>query len=338
MRKMATIRKIDNIRLIEGADAIECAAIGGWNVVIRKGEYTAGNLAVYCEIDSFIPTKIAPFLTKPNHFPKTFNDVQGERLRTIKLRGQLSQGLLLPCSIIQGEIQEGMDVSDLLGVQKWEAPIPSQLASSAEGAFPSLVPKTDQERIQNLTVEFTQWLSEKLHWEVTEKLDGSSMTVFNIDSKFGVCSRNWELKDSGGTFWAVTHRYNLPTVLPAEGNFAIQGELIGEGIQGNPYKLTGHDFYVYDIYDIDNGCYLNSKERLEMTSRMGLKHCPVLAHSAELFDTLGITTIDQLLKFAEGKTVMPGSTAEREGVVFKCIENQVSFKSISNIFLLKHGN
>jgi RNA ligase (TIGR02306 family) len=93
MRKLASVRKIDEIRPIEGADAIEAAVVGGWVVVAKKSEFTAGDLAVYLEIDSFVPTELAPFLTKPGHFPKEFNGVKGERLRTVKLRGQVSQGL-----------------------------------------------------------------------------------------------------------------------------------------------------------------------------------------------------------------------------------------------------
>ena len=100
-RKMATIRRIDTIGPIEGADAIEVATVGGWKVVVKKGDFAPGDLAVYCEIDSFIPTKIAPFLTKPDHYPKVFEGVEGERLKTVRLRKTLSQGLLLPLKKIE---------------------------------------------------------------------------------------------------------------------------------------------------------------------------------------------------------------------------------------------
>ena len=102
MRKMATIRRIDDIKPIPNADAIEVATVGGWRVVVKRGEFQPGDLAVYCEIDSFIPTTIAPFLTKPGHSPKTFEGVEGERLRTIRLRGQLSQGLLISVGRVEG--------------------------------------------------------------------------------------------------------------------------------------------------------------------------------------------------------------------------------------------
>ena len=112
MRKMATVRKINAIGPIEGADAIEVATVGGWKVVAQKGLYNVGDLAVYFEIDSWIPNTLAPFLTKPGQHPKVFEGIEGERLRTIKLRGQISQGLLMPleeaCKNIESELFEGL--------------------------------------------------------------------------------------------------------------------------------------------------------------------------------------------------------------------------------------
>jgi RNA ligase (TIGR02306 family) len=345
MRKMASIRRIDGVKPIQDADAIECATVGGWQVVIKKGEFSAGDFAVYCEIDSWIPNELAPFLSKGQE-PREYNGVRGERLRTVKLRGQVSQGLLLPLTVLTDapentwgnpvEYVEG-DVSEILNIQKWEAPIPAQLAGDVEGPFPSYIPKTDQERIQNLSEEFASWQeSVDMPWEVSEKLDGSSMTVYFKDGKFGVCSRNWALKETeGNSLWKQARHYNMESMLANEGNFAVQGELIGEGIQGNPYKIRGQDFYVYDIYDINEQRYLSPEERRTFVERNGLKHVPVIAHNAKLHDTLGIDTIEQILKFAEGKSVL-NANAEREGLVFKH-NGLASFKAISNRFLLKNG-
>jgi len=339
MRKMATIRKIDALRPIEGADAIECAIVGGWTVVTKKGEYNAGDLAVYCEIDSFIPSAIAPYLTKPDHYAKTFEGVEGERLRTVKLRGQLSQGLLLPYATCGKICVEGEDVSELLGIVKYEAPVPAALAGEVKGMFPSMIPKTDQERIQNLKAELAEWFVEDLHWEVTEKLEGSSMTVYMRDGEVGVCSRNLDLKpNADNSLWRAANKYNLPAKLVGIGrNIAVQGEIVGNGIQGNIYQMRDQDFLVYDIYDIDAGRYFTPAERKAFVAEHNLNHCPVLAYSARLTDTLGLTNLEQVLKFAEGKSVMGMIGCEREGLVFKCHEKPVSFKAISNKYLLKHG-
>ena len=333
MRKMATIRKIDSIRDIPGADSIECCALGGWNVVTRKGEYKAGDLAVYCEIDSFIPSAIAPFLTKPGHYAKTFEGVEGERLRTVKLRGQLSQGLLLPMHVLTNygaDLYEGCDVSEALGITKYEAPIPAALAGEVKGMFPSMIPKTDQERIQNLSVELEEWKAENLTWEVTEKLDGSSMTVYVIDGEVGVCSRNLDLKrNPDNSLWRAAIKHKLEEKLVGYNNIAIQGELIGNGIQGNMYKMRDQDFYVYDVYDIAAGRYFTPAERMTLVQALDLLHCPVLHRATEL-----LVSVDSLLKLAEGKTVMGTVGCEREGIVFKCNEKPLSFKAISNTFLL----
>jgi len=341
MRKMATIRKIDALRPIPGADAIECATVGGWTCVVKKGEYTVGDLAVYCEIDSWIPHEVAPFLSKGN-FPHVYNEVKGERLRTVKLRGQLSQGLLLPLKELYGLLRglnnhfEGQDVSENLGITKYEAPIPASLAGEVKGMFPSRIPKTDQERIQNLSTELEEWKAEKLTWEVTEKLDGSSMTVYIIDGEVGVCSRNLDLKpNKDNSLWATAYKNEIDAkLIQSLSNLAIQGELVGNGIQGNMYKMRDQEFYVYDIYDIDKGRYFTPTERVAYCKVWDIKHVPVFKTDF----MLTTETVADLLQKAEGKSVM-GDIAgpEREGLVYKCNEQQVSFKTVSNKFLLKSG-
>ena len=338
---MATIRKIDALRPIPGADAIECAIVGGWTCVVKKGEYVAGDLAVYCEIDSWIPYEVAPFLSKGN-FPHVYNEVKGERLRTVKLRGQLSQGLLLPLKELYGLLQglnnhfEGQDVSENLGIVKYEAPIPASLAGEVKGMFPSRIPKTDQERIQNLSVELEEWKAAKLTWEVTEKLDGSSMTVYMIDGEVGVCSRNLDLKpNKDNSLWATAYKNEIDVkLIQSLSNLAIQGELVGNGIQGNMYKMRDQEFYVYDIYDIDAGRYFTPAERVAYCKVWDIKHVPVFKSDF----MLTTETVADLLQMAEGKSVM-GTIAgpEREGLVYKCNERQVSFKTVSNKFLLKGG-
>jgi RNA ligase (TIGR02306 family) len=340
MRKMASIRVINDIRLIPGADAIECAVVGGWNVVVKKGEFTVGDLTIFCEIDGWIPHELAPFLSK-GQAPREYNGVQGERLRTVKLRGQVSQGLLIAGTICPSGLmvhradstahifQEGDDVSEWLGIVKYEPPLPAQLAGEARGLFPSFIPKTDQERIQNLTNEFADWTD--LTWEVTEKLDGSSMTVYVNGDDFGVCSRNLNLRDTAdNTMWQVAHREGILTAIQDSGlNIAVQGEIIGTGIQGNPYKIAGQSFYVFDIFDIDKQSYFTPQQRQDFCQRFELLHVPVLDTDA----TLPGSVADVLLG-AEAKSELNGTT-EREGLVYKCNQQPLSFKAISNRFLLK---
>lgn len=338
-RKMAWIAKIDNVEKHPNADTLDICTIGGWKVVAKLGEYKAGDLAVYCSIDAFVPTTIAPFLTKPGHEPKIYNGVQGERLRTVKLRQVLSQGLLLNMDQVlsfTNSFVEGDDVSELLGIVKYEPPVPASLAGLVKGNFPSVIPKTDAERIQNLSRELAEWIEQKIKFEVSVKLDGSSMTVAKIGDDIHVCSRNLSLKldQDGNTFVEAAKKYDLINKLkdyPID--LAIQGELIGPGIQNNQEKLSSHEFYVFEIYDIKGGRYLSPTDRYNVCDELGLKHTPVLHTSIELGD-LGLKTVDDALAFAEGKSLNPN--VSREGVVFKNEDGSIKWKSISNSWLMKN--
>jgi RNA ligase (TIGR02306 family) len=250
----------------------------------------------------------------------------------------LSQGLLLPleptCANIESELFDGLDVSFPLNIVKWEKPMNAQLAGMARGNFPSLIPKTDQERVQNLKKEIAGAVESGLQFEITEKLEGSSMTAYLIDGVFGVCSRNLDLKEEGGTtFWQIAREYDLEDKMRIAGlnNFAIQGELIGPGIQGNIYKLSRPMFMVFDVYNINAGSYLTPYDRRALIKVLDIPHAPVLVVDKDL----GVGSIDEILQWAEGKSVMGDIVGpEREGLVFKEVNGGMSFKAISNKYLL----
>ena len=378
MRKLASIRRIADIQPIEGADAIEVATIDGWKVVVKKDEFKVGELAVYLEIDSWVPHELAPFLSKGSE-PREYNGVKGERLRTIKLRGQVSQGLLLPvessgslhiiewmCAgkslamdAIDGDFNpEGFDVTDILGIKKWEAPIPAQLQGQAAGTFPtSLIPKTDQERIQNCFGEIqkrakrfstekvwnaeTQTLEEhpvvvpadfkEPTYEVTMKLDGSSCTIFRWEGELRVCSRNLELKindeNKDNTFVALALK--IGDKVP-EG-FAFQGEVMGPGVQGNREGFKEHEFFVFDVFDIQKHEYLSPFDRRTLCLNLDLEHVPVWSRSYKAPES-----VEEGLALAEGPSI---NHKIREGLVWKCNEDpSFSFKTISQKFLLAGGD
>ena len=336
MRKLASIRKIASIRPIPGADAIECATVDGWEVVVKKGEFKEDEMVVYLEIDSWVPHELAPFLSKGKE-PREYNGIKGERLKTIRLRGQLSQGLILPLSVLSVETNsgdylgdwdqfEGLEVTEQLGIQKWERPVPAQLAGLAKGSFPSFIPKTDQERIQNCKHVLED---REERYEITIKLDGSSFTAYHRDGETGVCSRNLELKPSDdNAFWKVARKYGVLELLSQKGNYAIQGELMGPGIQGNQEKLENLDLFVYDIWDIDAQSYLTAPDRKDFLSGTGLKSVPLLD-----FNVPVPANLQEVLAMAEGPSLNPD--ANREGLVFKSLRNpSLSFKAISNSWLL----
>lgn len=339
-RKLASIQIIRDIRPIEGADMIELATVNNWNVVVGKDVgHKVGDTVIYCEVDSFLPIKPEfEFLRKSSY--KMMGDQEGFRLRTIKLRGQVSQGLIIPLSVLpndffdSGEFPDhmlGLDVSGYLGIVKYDPPIPAELAGKVKGNFPSFIPKTDEERIQNLTNEYEPYKNSEHQFYVTEKLDGTSATYFMNNGEFGVCSRNLELLETeGNTFWKLARELHLDTKLSSLGfNVAIQGELIGEGIQGNPYKLKGHSIRVYNVFNIDTQTKLDMFDMVDMCYELNLLTVPFVWHDFSLRDT-----ISEMIEFADDKSIL-NQQFDREGIVVRSYDQSISFKVISNKFLLK---
>jgi RNA ligase (TIGR02306 family) len=178
MRKLASIREISQLLPIENADKIELAIIDGWKVVVSKG-LNVGDRIVYCEIDSFLPIKPEFEFLRKSCYKKLADGTEGFRLKTIKLRGQISQGLCIPLNQLPQIADKaiGNDVSDILGIIKYEPPIPAQLQSICKGNFPSFLKKTDEERVQNLGKEYKEYLTSNKQFYASVKLDGSSATV-----------------------------------------------------------------------------------------------------------------------------------------------------------------
>lgn len=359
MRKLVRLTKIEAIEPIADADRLEVARVGGWAVVVLKGEYQPGDVAVYFEYDSFLPEGNPAWQFLVDKSAREFGGVRGHVLRTIKLRKQVSQGLLLKPELFGPEVQNaalGEDISELVGVIKYEPPIPACLAGEVRGLFPSIIPKTDQERVQNLLPEVQAWANEESFWEVTEKLEGSSCTMALLEDGFHVCSRNLDLRESkDNTFWQLARKLDiearLAKVFPGR-QIALQGELIGPGVEGNIYKLTKHQFVIYDVYDVQQGRYLTPSERIEVVRSINefpltadwndltlvqraeklkdstVKHVPVL----KVVQLPKQDALAYLLERADGMSLLYDTA--REGIVFKAMAGGKSFKAISNKYLL----
>lgn len=328
MRKLASIQKIKALEPIENAEAIEKATVLGWQLVTKKGEFGVGDWCVYCEIDSLLPDKPEFAFLKP----------RGMCIRTVRLRGQISQGICFPLSILpEGTpIAEGLDVTKALGVVKYEPPIPASLAGQVKGPFPSFIPKTDETRVQVLQELLDKYAGETCY--VTEKLDGSSVTYFLNDGAFGVCSRNLELLETPeNSLWRVARQLAVAEKLRSLGrNIALQGELIGEGIQGNKYHLKGQSVFFFNAFDIDQYGYLNFADFTTLLHQLQLPVVPVLDTAYPLANQ-----IEVLVQLAKRKSSLyPG--VWQEGVVIRpLVEKQdaigrVSFKAINPEFLLKY--
>lgn len=354
-RKLASIQLIAEVRDIEGADKICAYRINDWWVVDQKHRYFVGEHTIYHEVDCLLPIGGAyDFLAARGTKKSELEDgtiVEGYRLRTIKLKGQVSQGLIMPVSNLgehDGDVEIGTDVTKVLGIHKYERPLHASLRGTARGNFPSFLRKSDQERCQNLRRQIWDAYVNDDEFQVSVKLDGSSMTVFKTneeiaekwgtEARFGVCSRNLELVETeGNAFWSIARRDELEDKITSVFHVALQGELISPTIQGNFEGVDRPDFYVYNVWDIEEGKFLPPQKAVEICRVWGVKHVPVLHERVtlcKLFPTATEDTIVQmLLDYADGPSSFGGKF--REGVVFKRYDGQFSFKAISNKYLLK---
>lgn len=342
MRKLASVQIIKSIESHPNADRLEIATVQGWQCVVKKGEFQAGDKCVYFEIDSKIPMKHEwiRFLQDKN------NPQAPARLKTIKLRGEISQGLALPLSILDGSgadpsVQlEGDDLTEYLGIEKYEPEIPACLGGDVRGARPSYTIKTDSERIQAFP-ELINEFQDKLVY-ISQKIDGTSGTYSFMDGDFQVSGRNWSYKEGDNTYWKIAKKYDIENKLKeisgrSGKNYAIQGECYGEGIQKNRLGIKGHDLAVFDVYDIGDRMFLGLYEFKEFCERLSLKTVPILQICEFKFKT-----IDELLELAKGEYV---SGRAQEGIVIRPVHpfnsavlgGRASFKVINNDFLLKDG-
>lgn len=330
-RKLVTIRNIDSIDPIEGADRIEVAHVGGWNVVVAKTSgFKAGDKAVFFEIDSLLNKEHPAFADVAKRGVKTMTKADGTSmtghvLRTAKLRGVFSQGMLVPLSefnLTGDETQDQVDevFADL--VTKWEPPVPAGI--DAKGTFPSHIRKTDAERVQNVTDEFVAGLNPD-EWFATEKIDGTSATFWkDEDGEFHAASRNLEVELVPGSMHSlIADKFGLRGLLgPGEW---IQGEIFGEGIQGNKLKLNEKTFRAFN-------------------SSRGADNIPDDLKVPALdwtFPGSVSEAIDQVTGMKS--TINPKVQAEgvvwwnREGTTFRNLGERPNFKSINPSFLAKHG-
>lgn len=331
-RKLASIQRVKALSHINGADAIETATILGWQVVTKKGEFNLGDLCVYCEIDSLLPEKAEFEFLRPRKFV----------IKTMRLRGQISQGICFPLSILPSDtpLIEGLDVTEVLAITKYEPPLSAGLGGQTKGFFPGFIPKTDETRVQVLEEVIEQHRGKVFY--ASEKIDGSSMTCYLKEGEFGVCSRSLELVESlDSLYWVCAKKFDLENKLKSlGGDFALQGELAGEKIQGNRLKLKGLHFFVFNIFDIKKYRYLNYQEFRDITNELALETVPIVEENFLLAPEISIA---DLVKYSIGKSLLNPQVL-REGIVFRpLIEardnylGRLSFKAINPEYLLKHG-
>ncbi len=358
MRTLASIQTISAIERIEGADAIEKARVLGWWVVVKRGEHQPGDRVVYCEIDSLLPERPEFEFLRKGCYRAAIVGPQGEtllpagfRIKTVKLRGQVSQGICFPLSILpalpaDASLHDGTDVTALLGIVKYDPPLPASMSGRVRGAFPGFLPKTDETRVQVLESVLARHRGKTFYF--TEKLDGTSFTAFYRQGQageagqFGVCSRNQWLDetDLANTMCRLAAELELERKLAAARtrfgfDLAIQGEIIGPGIQKNKYGLKQAELHIFNVVDLDRFRLVDHARMLEIAAELGLRAVPQLG-------TLVLDhTVDQLIELSMGNSLLAPRTP-REGIVLRPLfdENdpdlgRLSFKAINPKFLLQ---
>jgi len=337
MRRLATTRIIGELVPIFGADRIELAKVDGWDCVVPKGQYKAGDMIIYIEVDSFLPKGDSRWehLMKPGQITE-FDGRTGYVLKPHEFKGVLSRGLVIPIAEEESTASLGADLTALLHIVKYEKPIPDELLAVAIGYTSYLVPTTSLERMENIA---HQWESLKtLSWEVTEKLHGMAVSYRWENGKFGVSYSASRLDfDLNADIPAcnLARKIGLPDWMGSSTrNRVIQGELVGPKICGNYYGLDDYEFYVYDIFDLDKGDYLSRDLRHAFAWKPGLKIVPELDGNTVL--SHWVSSLPDLLQEVQGIKSKLNPAKDIEGWVFKTLplygDKRQEFKVISPRF------
>ena len=338
-RKLASVQYIHNITPIEGAERIECVHVLGWHCVANKGQFHVGETCVYIEVDSFLPIcEQFEFLRKSSY---KNSEILGEgfRLKTLNFRGQISQGLVQPLSILPfSEYQIGDDVTEILGIRKWE--IEERVTNSGKiiGDFPDGISKTDEFRVQSYPGLIDEFKKVPEYY-ISTKMDGTSVTMYWRDGCLGVCGRNYEYADDGScAMWKYAHEHKIANGLKENNvsDSAIQGEFCGAGIQKNRLKLTKPEWYVFTVIDLDNKRRYSLEEMQDLCAKLGLNMVPI----EEIGSSFSYESVEMLLERARGKYE---SGENKEGIVIRpteptyspIIAGPLSMKVLNNEYLLK---
>lgn len=365
-RKLASIQRIVSLVPIAGADMIEKATVLGWELVVaKKDKFEVGNLCVYCEVDSILPDKPEFEFLRERKF----------RIKTIKLKGQVSQGIAFPLSILPGwSYEEGQDVTDIIGVKKYDSQAEAERKESDRLAaidknrmtkflkryswfrrlvfkppripFPSFIKKTDEDRIQLFPSACEDWRGIK--FVSTEKLDGQSGTFFVIRNPkkglfqkkwiFGVCSRNFQLlKPDNSSYWTIAKELELEKLMLKHCETHNRGLIIQGEIIGKGIQCNRYNKPGYEFYIFNVVEYFKGEKIIfdQTTQVMFCEHYGLNVVPNIKFDYFLPASIPEAVETAKGKSVI--NDIPREGIVVRNYTNNISFKIINPDFLLKYS-
>lgn len=344
MRNLVSVQIVKAVDEIPGADNIECITVLGWKLVAAKGEFHVGDKCVYFEVDSFLPLEDKySFLLKSSYLNDAFLG-EGIRIRTQTRLGQISQGLAMPLDAfgLDDNTEVGTDLTDRLHVRKWERPERISDFGKLLKGLPDDIPETDETRIQTIYDDIIPEFEGKEYY-ISTKINGTSVTFFIRDGKFGICSHcNEVVLDPSvpSSLWDYAKKHDIEDKMRAAGldNIAIQGELAGEGIQKNQLRIKGFKWFVFTIKDLSSGRRLGLREMQEICGRVGLETVPIEEIGENL--SSAYPTLNDILERAKG---LYPSGLKKEGIVIRptipcesvTLGTDLSFKVLNNDFLLK---
>jgi RNA ligase (TIGR02306 family) len=309
--KLAEIQTINEIIPIEGADKIELARVQGWQSVIRRGEYSVGDKVVFVPIDTVLPPSVWNSYLHDKEDP-----TKPIRVKTVKLRGTISSGLIFPLSILDPftDYDIGQDISSILGITKYVKPIAAHLQGIAKGDFPShIVSKTDEDNLLS-NPDILNELKSCDTIVCTIKYDGTSGSfIKELDGTFRACSRNLELEDGDNIYWQMAKKYNLENLM--DNGMSIQGEICGS-IQGNPLKLEENQLFVFNIKDLKDGSYLSYDDMCMTLENTGLN---VVKEVSRIFgEDINNISIDYFQRLSNEQKY---GSSPAEGIVIRGFKN-----------------
>lgn len=317
--KLASIEQITSVTEIKGADKIVLVTVLGWQTVVQRGKYNVGDLCVFIPIDTQVNTCAEHF-----SFLATSEQSTWKKIKTVKIRGVYSQGLVISISSISSlddiDYKEGDDVSEYLSVRKYEKVCNDICCETAQThvAFPvNIINKTDEDNLRTCIPALQELHNKQLY--ITMKMDGSSMTIIKKDNEFMVCSRNMVVDESSEMYKFVVCeniRERLSLHL-GDNNIAIQGEFCGPKINGNRLGLTTCHFYVFTVKHLDTGNCIGFDEMTTLCTTLELEVVPLVTrcYCDETFN------IDTFQKIANSimYTLPNNSTLPGEGIVIRPI-------------------
>lgn len=367
MRELAKLARIQDIQPIKDKDRIELATIENYPVIVEKGKHKVGDLVVYVFYDTVLPQRPEFEFLRARCWSKMY---QGFRIRNMSMAGHYSSGIIFGLDILPTNffIEEGKEVSEVLGIQKYD---PEERLESLQAPevkwnflrnhpivlflsryewfrrlvfkkrtrvvkYPVTVQKSDEENIEKV-YEHHSTKNKEHTWYITEKMEGQAGTwlLLGTKRKYMVFSRNMLRSPNGsGTWETIGREYNLHKILKSEKeNYAIQGEICGPGIQGNIYEFDKLTLFVYKVTDTVTGKALNYQGLLEFCAKHNLPMVPLISKDVVLPDN-----IEKVLKTGTGKSTV-NNKVPREGVVWRSTTDQnVSFKAKSRDYAVWFEN